>query len=111
MSHTNEVSSHPVMEQELAQHVEPFVDAEADSVPQPAAQRLPSPALRVLLGLSLVLIAANLRPVFSSVSVLLPEIIEATGMSATAAGILTTLPVVCLGVFAPFAPSRAAVRC
>ncbi|MCV9910325.1 CynX/NimT family MFS transporter [Brucella sp. HL-2] len=107
MSRTNEVPSRPVTEEELAQHAEPFVDAEADSVPQPAAQRLPSPALRVLLGLSLVLIAANLRPVFSSVSVLLPEIIEATGMSATAAGLLTTLPVVCLGVFAPFAPRLA----
>jgi CP family cyanate transporter-like MFS transporter len=63
--------------------------------------------LRVLLGLSLVLIAANLRPVFSSVSVLLPEIIDATGMSGFAAGLLTTLPVVCLGVFAPFAPRLA----
>lgn len=104
MSHTNEISSRSVTEEELAQHAEPFVDAEADSVPQPAAQRMPSPALRVLLGLSLVLIAANLRPVFSSVSVLLPEIIEATGMSATAAGILTTLPVVCLGLFAPLRP-------
>lgn len=107
MSHTNNVSSRPVTEEELAQHAEPFVDAEADSVPQPSLQRLPSPALRVLLGLSLVLIAANLRPVFSSVSVLLPEIIEATGMSATGAGILTTLPVVCLGLFAPFAPRLA----
>ncbi|MGU3399834.1 CynX/NimT family MFS transporter [Brucellaceae bacterium D45D] len=66
-----------------------------------------SRATRVLLGLSLVLIAANLRPVFSSVSVLLPEITAATGMSGTAAGILTTLPVVCLGAFAPFAPRLA----
>ena len=54
MSHTNEISSRSVTEEELAQHAEPFVDAEADSVPQPAAQRMPSPALRVLLGLSLI---------------------------------------------------------
>ncbi len=86
---------------------ETLVDAEADSIPSPAAQQPPSKALRILLGLSLVLIAANLRPVFSSVSVLLPEIIEATGMSSIAAGVLTTLPVVCLGLFAPFAPRLA----
>lgn len=84
-----------------------LVDAEIDSVPQPPLPPKQSKALRVLLGLSLVLIAANLRPVFSSVSVLLPEIMEATGMSGFAAGILTTLPVVCLGVFAPFAPRLA----
>jgi CP family cyanate transporter-like MFS transporter len=51
-----------------------------------------------------VLIAFNLRPVFSSLSVVLPEIIKATGLSATAASLLTTLPIVCLGVFAPLAP-------
>lgn len=84
-----------------------LVDAEIDSVPRPSLPPKQSKALRILLGLSLVLIAANLRPVFSSVSVLLPEIMEATGMSGFAAGILTTLPVVCLGVFAPFAPRLA----
>ncbi|EFG37518.1 conserved hypothetical protein [Brucella sp. NVSL 07-0026] len=85
----------------------PLIDAEADSVPAPDAQRPPSKALRILLGASLVLIAANLRPVFSSVSVLLPEIIQATGMSSVSAGVLTTLPVVCLGAFASFAPRLA----
>lgn len=84
-----------------------LIDAEIDSVPLPPEPQKQSKALRILLGMSLVLIAANLRPVFSSVSVLLPEIIEATGMSGVAAGILTTLPVVCLGVFAPFAPRLA----
>lgn len=64
----------------------------------------PSAATRILLGASLVLIAFNLRPVFSSASVLLPEIIDTTGISAIGAGILTTLPVVCLGLFAPLAP-------
>ena len=95
MSHTN-----PAAEASL-------VDAETDSVPQPPEPEKQSKALRILLGLSLVLIAANLRPVFSSVSVLLPEIIDATGMSGVTAGVLTTLPVVCLGVFAPFAPRLA----
>ncbi len=106
MSHTNNAHIQATPLHQEARGV-PLVDAEADSVPRPAAQRPPRKALRVLLGLSLVLIAANLRPVFSSVSVLLPEIAQATGMSSFAAGVLTTLPVVCLGVFAPFAPRLA----
>ena len=64
----------------------------------------PGASSRLLLGASLVLIAFNLRPVFSSLSVLLPDISEATGLSAFGAGVLTTLPVVCLGAFAPVAP-------
>lgn len=62
---------------------------------------------RVLLGLTLILSALNLRPVFASISALLPEVIHATGMSAAAAGALTTLPVACLGLFAPIAPRLA----
>ncbi len=105
MSHTNTALSDATENE--AMQPDALVDAEADSVPPPPVQQPPSQAMRILLGLSLVLIAANLRPVFSSVSVLLPEIIDATGMSSIAAGVLTTLPVVCLGVFAPFAPRLA----
>ncbi|MBV6303693.1 MFS transporter [Candidimonas humi] len=64
-------------------------------------------AALVLLGISLMLIAFNLRPVFSSLSVLLPEIIRHTGLSSANAGYLTTLPVLCLGLFAPLAPGLA----
>lgn len=84
-----------------------LVDAEADSLPPPQAPVLASPAGRVLLGASLVLIAFNLRPLFSSLSVLLPEMMQATGLSSAGASLLTTLPVVCLGIFAPFAPRLA----
>ncbi len=59
---------------------------------------------RFLLGVSLVLIAFNLRPVFSSASTLLPEIRDTLGLSALGASILTTLPVACLGLFSPLAP-------
>ena len=59
---------------------------------------------KVLLGMSVVLIALNLRPVFSSLSVVLPEVMASTGLSPTAASALTTLPVICLGVFAMVAP-------
>jgi CP family cyanate transporter-like MFS transporter len=59
---------------------------------------------KVLLGVSVVLIALNLRPVFSSLSVVLPEVMASTGLSPTSASALTTLPVICLGVFAMVAP-------
>lgn len=59
---------------------------------------------RFLLGASLVLIAFNLRPVFSSASTLLPEISSTLGLSSLGASVLTTLPVVCLGLFSPLAP-------
>jgi CP family cyanate transporter-like MFS transporter len=59
---------------------------------------------KVLLGVSVVLIALNLRPVFSSLSVVLPEVMASTGLSATSASALATLPVICLGVFAMIAP-------
>ena len=81
-----------------------LIDAEADSMPAPRATPAGSLGRRILLGASVVLIAFNLRPVFASLSVVLPEIIAATGLSATAASLLTTLPIVCLGVFAPLAP-------
>lgn len=57
-----------------------------------------------LLGLSLLLIAGNLRPVFGSLSVVLPEIMRDTGLSAAGASLLTTLPIVCLGLFSAPTP-------
>lgn len=84
-----------------------LIDAEVDSLPPPQAPVLASPAARILLGASLVLIAFNLRPLFSSLSVLLPEMMQATGLSSAGASLLTTLPVLCLGIFAPFAPRLA----
>jgi len=53
------------------------------------------------------LIAFNLRPLFASLSVLLPDVLQQTGLSSAGAGYLTTLPVLCLGLFAPFAPKIA----
>jgi CP family cyanate transporter-like MFS transporter len=96
-------SSHPAM----AGLDEQLVDAEEDSRPRPRAQQFRSPAAHILFGASLVLIAFNLRPLFSSLSVLLAEVTQQTGLSTVGASLLTTLPVVCLGVFAPFAPRLA----
>ncbi|NMN68413.1 MFS transporter [Rhizobium sp. 57MFTsu3.2] len=86
---------------------EQLIDAEADSVPQPQPPVGSSAAARFLLGVSLVLIAFNLRPVFSSASALLPEITTELGLSSLGASLLTTLPVVCLGAFSPVAPRLA----
>jgi CP family cyanate transporter-like MFS transporter len=83
---------------------ERLIDAEIDSVPQPGVVTPSSTLTRFLLGASLVLIAFNLRPVFSSASALLPEIAQTFGLSTTGIGLLTTLPVVCLGAFSPLAP-------
>jgi CP family cyanate transporter-like MFS transporter len=66
-----------------------------------------SRAARVFLGASLVLIAFNLRPLFSSASALLPELKSELHLSSFGAGVLTTLPVVCLGLFSPLAPRLA----
>ncbi|BAN48952.1 CynX/NimT family MFS transporter [Metapseudomonas resinovorans] len=50
-------------------------------------------ALLVVLGL-------NLRPILASVSPLLADIREATGMGFQTAALLTTLPVICMGLVA-----------
>ena len=62
---------------------------------------------RFVLGASLVMIAFNLRPVFSSASALLPEIRSDFALSPLGVSLLTTLPVVCLGAFSPLAPRLA----
>src|SRR5690606_10949572 len=55
-------------------------------------------------ALAIVLVAANLRPAVVAVSPLRPELRADTGLNAAAAGLLTTLPVLCFGVLSPLAP-------
>lgn len=57
-----------------------------------------------LLILGLVLVALNLRPALSSMAPLLAQVSASLGLSGSTAGLLTTLPVLCLGLFAPLAP-------
>ncbi|HXR02598.1 MAG TPA: MFS transporter, partial [Pseudomonas sp.] len=79
-----------------------LIDAEADDEQvqqhQPVLKRL------WFLLLGLVLVALNLRPALSSMAPLLSEVSKSLGLSAATAGLLTTLPVLCLGLFAPLAP-------
>ena len=56
---------------------------------------------------AIVVVALNLRPSVVAVGPLLPEIRLDQGLSATAAGVLTALPVLCFGVLAPIGPRLA----
>jgi CP family cyanate transporter-like MFS transporter len=60
-------------------------------------------------GLALLLLGLNLRLSVASVPPVLDQLRQTLGLSATAAGVLTMLPVLCMGAFAPVAP-RAARR-
>lgn len=75
-------------------------------MPSPSPRRRSSLDWRPLLPFLalMILVALNLRPALSSMAPLLVRIQEALGLSATAIGALTTLPVLCLGLFAPLAP-------
>ncbi|NIE74571.1 MFS transporter [Pantoea sp. Tr-811] len=78
-----------------------LIDAEADDAQVQATVQRVRPWL-LLLGL--VLVALNLRPALSSMAPVLGLVSEGLGLSASQAGLLTTLPVLCLGLFAPLAP-------
>ena len=79
-----------------------LIDAEIDDE---QVQQTPPAVLRPwLLLLGLVLVALNLRPALSSMAPLLGEVSDSLDLSAAQAGLLTTLPVLCLGGFAPLAP-------
>ncbi|AKS06231.1 CynX/NimT family MFS transporter [Pseudomonas trivialis] len=79
-----------------------LIDAEADDE---GVQHNPSVVSRPwLLIMGLILVAMNLRPALSSLSPLLSDVSASLGLSAARAGLLTTLPVLCLGLFAPLAP-------
>lgn len=53
------------------------------------------------------LLALNLRTFAGSLGVTLPEVSAALGLSATVAGVLTTLPVLVFGLIGPLAPRLA----
>jgi CP family cyanate transporter-like MFS transporter len=61
----------------------------------------------VLLVAAIVAVALNQRPAVVAVAPLLRDIRAETGMPSALAGLLTTLPVLCFGAFAPGAPRLA----
>ncbi len=60
---------------------------------------------RVLVASALLLVAWNLRAAIVALSPLLPEIRRSLDLSSPLAGLLTTLPLLCFGVFAFLAPA------
>ncbi|MDQ0322654.1 CP family cyanate transporter-like MFS transporter [Pararhizobium capsulatum DSM 1112] len=101
------MSAQPSRASHVLKDIEEAIETEVEMQPLPQTVSSQSTAMRVLLGLSLVMIAFNLRPLFSSASALLPEIRSGLGLSPLGASLLTTLPVVCLGAFSPLAPRLA----
>ncbi|MEK4047926.1 MFS transporter [Paenibacillus sp. FSL H8-0048] len=57
----------------------------------------------VLLVIALFIATLNLRPAINSVAPLLEDIRVDLGMSAALASLLTSIPVLCMGLFSPFA--------
>jgi CP family cyanate transporter-like MFS transporter len=90
--HTTE----PTLADELMIDPDP---ADEPTAPPPHALAHP-----IFIAIGLMAVAFNLRPALSSVAPLLPQIREDTGLTATLAGVLTTVPVLCLGLFGPLGP-------
>jgi CP family cyanate transporter-like MFS transporter len=86
----------------MAELEELLIDAEADD--EQVQQTHPVLRRPWLLLLGLILVALNLRPALSSMAPMLSDVSKSLGLSAAQAGLLTTLPVLCLGLFAPLAP-------
>lgn len=68
--------------------------------PPSAAGRTAPVSLRLLL-VAILLVAVNLRAALASLPPLVNTISEELRLSAATAGLLTTLPVLCMGLFAP----------
>ena len=71
------------------------------------AQRGRSRGALALLVVAIVAVALNQRPAVVGVAPVLGALRADTGLSSALAGLLTTLPVLCFGAFAPVAPRLA----
>src|SRR5437660_9550225 len=61
----------------------------------------------VLVVVAVVAVALNQRPAVVAVAPVLGQLRADTGLGSAMAGLLTTLPVLCFGAFAPVAPRLA----
>ncbi|MDF2811773.1 MAG: hypothetical protein K0S56_2804, partial [Microvirga sp.] len=73
---------------------------------RPVPRSTTSPILQLagFVGLCLLVAAFNLRPALTSLATVLSEIQGSLQINSFWAGILTTIPVLCFGVFGPLAP-------
>lgn len=65
---------------------------------------MPRTSRSLLLIIGLVMVGLNLRPALSGLAPVLEAVRASTGLSPSLVSLLTTLPVLCLGLFAPLAP-------
>ena len=65
------------------------------------------PWFGILVATGLVLAALNLRPAITSLGAVLQEVRQGLGMSGTVAGLLTSVPALCFGLFGTAAPRLA----
>ncbi|HET8949074.1 MAG TPA: MFS transporter [Solirubrobacteraceae bacterium] len=76
--------------------------------PQPPPREAHGERAGAALVAAVVLLAINLRSVLAGLPPVIADVRADLGLSAAAAGVLTTLPVFCMGAFAPVAPRVAA---
>ncbi|WP_337102512.1 MFS transporter [Paenibacillus sp. YIM B09110] len=57
----------------------------------------------LLLGFALFIASLNLRPAINSIAPLLDNMRDSLGMNASVASLLTSIPVLCMGLFSPIA--------
>ncbi|WP_033038354.1 CynX/NimT family MFS transporter [Streptomyces monomycini] len=77
------------------------------ATPEPARAPAARRGLPFLMVAGLVLAALNLRPAITSLGPLMEEVRSGLGMSATVAGLLTSVPALCFAVFGTAAPRLA----
>ncbi|HUH88251.1 MAG TPA: MFS transporter [Pusillimonas sp.] len=86
------IASDPTHEQNAAEERAPVQEKGKTGLPQ------------LILLITIFYVAMNLRPALIGVGPVIDSIRDGLGLSATALGVLLTLPVLCFGIFAPFAP-------
>ncbi|OKI08335.1 transporter [Streptomyces sp. CB02923] len=77
------------------------------AAPEPARAPATGRAVPFLMVAGLALAALNLRPAITSLGPLMEEVRSGLGMSATVAGLLTSVPALCFAVFGIAAPRLA----
>lgn len=86
-----------------------LIDAEEDLAPAPsvaaARRRLRTHPLLLLVGI--VLASLNMRAALAGVSPVLGEISDDFGMTSTISSLVTTIPLIFMGVVSPLAPKLA----
>jgi hypothetical protein len=76
----------------------------ADRALRSTSTHIASGRLAATFVIALALVSLNMRTVLASVPPLLGQIRADLGLSAAVAGLLTTVPVLCFGLFAPLVP-------